>query len=65
MIALAVMYGWDLCPGTATVAEKAYKEPWKLANEAMVSHKRCYNPICGQRLAQSNSGLRRIDLIPD
>ena len=26
------MYGWDLCPCTGTVAEKAYKEPWKLAN---------------------------------
>jgi hypothetical protein len=26
-------------PGTATVAEKTYKELWILANEAMVIHK--------------------------
>ena len=25
--------------GTSTIAEKAYKEPWKLANEALVTHK--------------------------
>jgi hypothetical protein len=33
------MYGWDSCPDTAMVAEKAYKESWKVANEAMVTHK--------------------------
>ena len=34
-----VIYGRDFYPGTTTEAEKAYKEPWKLANEAMVTHK--------------------------
>ena len=34
-----MMYGWDLYPGTATIAEKAYKESWKQAKEAMVIHK--------------------------
>ena len=32
------MYGRDLCPGTATVAEQPYKEPWKLANEAILAY---------------------------
>ena len=49
------MYGWDLCHGTAMVAEKAYKESWELANKAMY-------PTCGQ-LAQRNGGLRQIDFM--
>ena len=30
------MYGWDLSSGTTSVAEKAYKEPRNLANEAII-----------------------------
>jgi hypothetical protein len=33
------MYGWDLWSDTAKVAEKPYKEPWKRANDAIVTHK--------------------------
>ena len=57
------MYGWDLCPGTATMAEKAYKELRKLANQAMVTHKPGWHPICDQLLAQSNAGLSRVDFM--
>ena len=36
---LLASYSILLCPGTATIAEKTYKEPLKMTNEAMVTHK--------------------------
>ena len=57
------MYGWDLCPGTAMVSEKAYKEPWKLANEAMITHRLGKHRNCGQVLNLGNNGLSRIDFM--
>ena len=51
------MYGWDLCPGTATVTEKPYKEPLKLANESMVTHKPGQYATCGEPIAERNNGL--------
>ena len=47
------MYGWDLCPGTTTGTQKTYKEPWKLTNEAMITHKPGKHPTFGEPLAQS------------
>ena len=43
---------------TVTVTEKAYKEPWKLANEAMAAHKPGYHPTCGQPIVHCSKGLK-------
>ena len=67
------MYGWDLCAYTNLVAEKACKEPWKLANMAMVTYKPPYlwstyrsqeqrtNPYLMERL---NHGLKQAESPP-
>jgi hypothetical protein len=46
-----VTYGWDLCLSISTVAEKAYKELYELANEAM-----------GTQIFAQNNELNGIDL---